>query len=44
MGRSSWVHGGFLGVGKAKTDGLEMKNLIKSPMHEDGREAWTIST
>jgi len=37
MGWSSWVHGGSLGIGKAKADGLEVRNLMKSPMHGDGR-------
>ena len=38
VGWSSWAHGGFLGVGKAKADVLEMRNLTKSPLHQDGRE------
>jgi len=37
-GWSSWVHGGSLGVGKAKADGFEMRNLMKSPTHRDGRD------
>ena len=38
VGWSSWVHRGPLGVWKVKADGLEMKNLMKSPMHGDGRD------
>ena len=38
MGWPSWAHGDSLGVGKVKVDELEMRNLMKSPMHGDGRD------
>jgi len=31
------VHGDSLGVGKANAKGLEVRNLMKTPMQEDGR-------
>ena len=31
------VHGGSLGIGKANAKGLEVRNLMKSPMQGDGR-------
>jgi len=42
-GWSSWVHGGSLGVGKVKADGLEVRNLMKSPMHGDGRDTLSFA-
>jgi len=33
-------YGGSLGAGKAKTDGLEMRNLMKLPMHGDGTQSF----
>jgi len=38
VGWPSWAHGGSLGVGKVKADELEMRNLMKSPMHGGGRD------
>jgi len=32
VGWSSWVHGGSLGVGKAKADGFEMSNRLRMEM------------
>ena len=43
MGWSSWVHGGSLGVGKVKADELEMRNLMRSPMHGDRRDTWSFA-
>ena len=43
MGWPSWAHGGSLGVGKVKADRLEVRNLMKSPMHGDGRDTLSFA-
>ena len=42
MGWSLWVHGGSLGVGNVKAVGFEVRNLMKLPMHGDGRDTRSL--